>query len=59
MHARKMGPELGSVYTQSKAMKAVFTMCQKKTAVQGCTLTIAHYCPVTVNICAIATYATF
>jgi hypothetical protein len=59
MHARKKGPEPGSVYTQSEAMKDVFTRCHKKTTVQVCTLTIVHYCPVTVNIHTIATYATF
>ncbi len=59
MHAHKKGPELGSVYTQSEAMKDIFARCHKKTAVQVGTLTIVHYCPVTVNIPAIATYATF
>jgi hypothetical protein len=59
MHARKKGPEPGSVYTQSEAMKDIFARCHKKTDVQVCTLTIIYYCSVTVNIQAIATYATF
>ncbi len=59
MHARKKGPEPGSVDTQSEAMKDVFARCHEKTDVQVCTLTIMHCCPVTVNICAIATSATF
>jgi hypothetical protein len=59
MHARKKGPELGSVYTQSEAMTDVFAWCHKKTAVQLCSLTIVHYYAVTVNSRAIATYATF
>ncbi len=33
MHARKKGPELGSVYAQSETMKDVFARCHKKTAV--------------------------
>jgi hypothetical protein len=53
MHARKKGQELGSVYTQNEAR------CYKKSDVQVCTLTIMQCCPVTVNIRAIATYATF
>jgi hypothetical protein len=59
MHARKKGPDPGSVYTQSEAMKDVFARCHEKTDVQVYTLTIVHYCPETVNIRAIATYATF
>jgi hypothetical protein len=59
MHACKKGPEPGSVYTQNEAMKEVLMRCHKKTDVQVCTLTIVHCCPVTVNIRAIATYATF
>ncbi len=59
MHARKKGPEPGSVYTQNKAMTDVLARCHKKNDVQVCTLTIMHCCPVTVNIRAIATYATF
>jgi hypothetical protein len=59
MHACKKGPELGSVYTENEAMKDVLTRCHKKTDVQVCTLTIMHCFPVTVNIRAIATYATF
>jgi hypothetical protein len=47
MHARKKGPELGSVYTQNEAMKDVLARCHKKTDVQVCTLTIMHCCPVT------------
>jgi hypothetical protein len=58
MHARKKGPEPGSVYTQSEAMKDVFARCHKKTDVQVCTLTIVYYCLVTVNIRAIATVLT-
>ncbi len=54
MHARKKGPEQGSEYTQSEAMKDVFARCHKKTDVQVCTLIIVYYCPVTVNIRAIA-----
>ncbi len=50
MHARKKRPELGSVYAQSEAMKDVLARCHKKTAVQVCTLTIMHYCPVTVKL---------
>jgi hypothetical protein len=53
------GPEPGSVYTQSEVMKDVFMRCHEKTDVQVCTLTIVHYRPVTVNIRAITTYATF
>jgi hypothetical protein len=49
LHARKKGPELGSVHAQSEAMKDVFPRCHKKTTVQVCTLTIMHYYPVTVN----------
>jgi hypothetical protein len=56
MHARKKGPEQGSVYTQNEAMKDVLARCHKKTDVQVCTLTIMHCCPVTVNIHAIATF---
>jgi hypothetical protein len=59
MHAREKGPEPGSVYTQSEAMKNVFARCHTKTAVQVCTLTTVHYYPINVNIHAIATYATF
>ncbi len=59
MHARKKGPEPGSVYTQNEAMKDILARCHKKTDVQVCTLTLMYCCPVTVNICAIATYATF
>jgi hypothetical protein len=59
MHARKKGPEPGSVYTQNEAIKDVLARCHKKTDVQICTLTIMHCCPVTVNIRAVATYATF
>jgi hypothetical protein len=59
MHARKKGPERGSVYTPNEAMKDILARCHKKTDVQVCTLTIMHCCPVTVNIRAIATYATF
>ncbi len=59
MHARKKGPELGSVHAQSEAMKDVFARCHKKTAVQVCTLTIMHYCPVTVNIDAMIACASF
>ncbi len=59
MHACKKWPEPGSVYTQSLAMKDVFVRFHKKTAVQVCTLTIVHYCSVTVNIRTVATYATF
>jgi hypothetical protein len=59
MHARKKGPELGSVYTQNEAMKDVLARCHKKTDVQVCTLTIMHCFSVTVNTRAIATYATF
>jgi hypothetical protein len=59
MHACKKGPEPGSVYTQSEAMKDILARCHKKTDVQVCTLTIVYYCPVTVNICALATYVTF
>jgi hypothetical protein len=59
MHARKKGPAPGSVYTQNEAMKDVPAKCHKKTDVQVCTLTIMHCYPVTVNIRAIATYATF
>jgi hypothetical protein len=50
MYARKKELELGSVHAQSEAMKDVFARCHKKTAVQVCTLTIMHYCSVTVNI---------
>ncbi len=49
MHARKKGPEPGSVYTQSEAMKDIFARCHEKTAVQVCTLTIMHYYLITVN----------
>ncbi len=42
MHARKKRPEWGSVYAQNEAMKDVLARCHKKTAVQGCTLTIIH-----------------
>jgi hypothetical protein len=59
MHARKKGPELGSLYTQNEAMKDILARCHKKTDGKVCTLTIMHCCPVTVNICAIATYVTF
>ncbi len=59
MHAHKKGPEPGSVYTQSGAMKVVFARCHKETNVQVCTLTIVHCNIVTVNIRAIATYAIF
>jgi hypothetical protein len=59
MHARKKGPEPGSVYNQNEAMKDVLARCHKKTDVQVCTLTITYCCPVTVKIRAIATYATF
>jgi hypothetical protein len=59
IHARKKGPEPGSVYTQSGAMKDVFARCHEKTDVQVCTLTIVHCCPVAVNIRAIVTYAIF
>jgi hypothetical protein len=59
MHARKKGPELGSVYAQSEAMKDVFARCHKKTAVQVYTLTIMHNCPVTENINAIIACASF
>ncbi len=34
MHARKKGPEPGSVYTQNKAMKDVLARCHKKIDVQ-------------------------
>jgi hypothetical protein len=40
-------------------MKDVLARCHKKTDVQVCTLTIVYYCLTTVNIHAIATYATF
>jgi hypothetical protein len=50
MYACKKELELGSVHAQSEAMKDVFARCHKKTAVQVCTLTIMHYCSVTVNI---------
>jgi hypothetical protein len=59
MHTRKKGPELGSVHAQSEAMKDVFARCHKKTAVQVCTLTIMHYCLVTVNIDAMIARASF
>jgi hypothetical protein len=50
MHDCKKGPEVGSVQARNKAMNNVFVRCHEKTAVQVCTLTIMHYCPVTVNI---------
>ncbi len=50
MHARKKWPEVGSVHARNEAMKDVFARCHEKTAVQVCTLTIMHYCSVTVNI---------
>jgi hypothetical protein len=58
MHACKKGPELGSVYTQNKAMKDVLARCHKKTDVQVYTsISVLYiYCPVTANIRAIATY---
>jgi hypothetical protein len=59
IHARKKGPEPGSVYNQNEAMKDILARRHKKTNVQVCTLTIMHCCPVTVNIRTIATYATF
>jgi hypothetical protein len=48
MHARKEGPERGSVHARNEAMKDIFARCQEKTAVQVCTLTIMHCCLVTV-----------
>ncbi len=59
MHARKKGPEPGSVYAQNEVVKDVLMRYHKKTDVQVCTLTIIHCCPITVNIRVIATYATF
>ncbi len=59
MHACKKGLELGSVHPWSGGMKGVFARCNKKTAVQVCTLTIMHYCPVTVNINAMIAYPSF
>jgi hypothetical protein len=59
MHAPKKGPEMGSVHAWNKAMKDVFARCHEKTAVQECTLTIIHYCPVAVNIHAMIAYASF
>jgi hypothetical protein len=58
MHVRKKGPELGSVHAQS-AMKDVFVRCHMKTAVQVCTFTSMHDCPVTVNIDAMIVCASF
>ncbi len=49
MHARKKGPEMGSVHARNEAMKDVFVRCHEKTAVQVCTLTIMNYCLATVN----------
>jgi hypothetical protein len=49
MHARKKGPEMGSVYARNEAMKDVFARCHEKTAVQVFTLTIMHYYLVTEN----------
>jgi hypothetical protein len=43
------GAGAGSVYAQNEVMKDEFARCHKKTAVQVCTLTIIHYCPVTAN----------
>ncbi len=48
MHARKEGPERGSVHARNEAMKDIFARCHEKTAVQVCTLTIMHCCLVTV-----------
>ncbi len=59
MHTHKKGPEMGLVHAQSEAMKDVFTRCHKKTAVQVCTLTIMHYCLVTVNTDAMIARASF
>jgi hypothetical protein len=59
MHARKKGPDPGSVYTQNEAMKDVLARYHKKNDVQVCILTVMHCCPVTVNIRAIATYIAF
>ncbi len=42
MHARKKGPEPGSVYTQKGAIKDVLARCLKKTDGQVCTLTSVY-----------------
>jgi hypothetical protein len=59
MRACKKGPEMGSVHALNEALKDVFARCYEKTAVQVCTLTIMHYCPVTVNIHAMIAHASF
>ncbi len=59
MHARKKGPELGSVYAQNQAMKDVFTRCHTKTAVQVCKMIVVLYCSATVNIDAMIACAGF
>jgi hypothetical protein len=49
---------MGSVHAQNEPMKDEFSRCHEKTAVQVCTLTIMHYCLVTVNTHALIAYAT-
>jgi hypothetical protein len=41
---------MGTVHAWNEAMKDIFARCHEKTAVQVCTLTIMHYCPITVDI---------
>ncbi len=59
MHARKKGPEPGSVRAQSEAMKDVLARCHEKAAAQVSTLIIMHYYPITININAMIACASF